>query len=459
MAFPNSSHLPLSNCLHLFHLNINSLYNLNKLTELTSLAQNGNHYLHVLGITESRLNQHISDQDIGIPDYNIHRRDQTRTQETGIAAYVHDTIRAVRRADLEVASVECLWLEIAFEHSKSLLFGCLYRHPQSRSPWFANFTEMMEKVWSLSLEIVLMGDFNLDFPHCSKAWEDTYTMFNLVQLVSVPTRVTSSSSTCLDHIYVNNVDSVKEISVPICGLSDHYPVCCSWSRKGVRIPRKHHITVSFRSFRHFVPGLFLADLASFSFQNVFSTTDPEMALQIWLDTYLERLNAHAPVRKRRVKSAFLPKWITPEYIHLRKCRDIFKRIGDMVNYRVMRNQAQYCLRNAKMEFISNLLTDKNNTKQIWEAINTAQNKKKKSSISVPSCLSADSFAHHFESLSVASTSSVLPDFSDLRHFVDTRSGGVLLPPLPFLSTFEVFSIISSLPKKSLLGLIGLAQTF
>ena len=48
--------------------------------------------------------------------------------------------------------------------------------------------------------------------------------FNLV-----PTCVTKTTQT-LHHIYVTRPDYIKEIQVPIIGLSDHYPVCLRYGK-------------------------------------------------------------------------------------------------------------------------------------------------------------------------------------------------------------------------------------
>ena len=70
--------------------------------------------LYIFGITESRLDSRISDQDINVPNYCISRKDSIAIGQTGIAVYIHNSIADIthRRQDLESDLVECIWLEV-----------------------------------------------------------------------------------------------------------------------------------------------------------------------------------------------------------------------------------------------------------------------------------------------------------------------------------------------------------
>ena len=63
---------------------------------------------NIFGITESRLDSRISDQDINIPNYCISKKDSIVIGQTGIAVYIHNSIADIthRRQDLESDLVE-----------------------------------------------------------------------------------------------------------------------------------------------------------------------------------------------------------------------------------------------------------------------------------------------------------------------------------------------------------------
>lgn len=63
--------------------------------------------------------------------------------------------------------------------------------------------------------------------------------FNLHQPIDKPTRTTAGSETLIDHIYVTTKHSIVEVCYPVCGCSEHFPVCITWfkKKKGVKVPK------------------------------------------------------------------------------------------------------------------------------------------------------------------------------------------------------------------------------
>ena len=79
----------------------------------------------------------------------------------GIIVYVNDTLKAVRRLELEKCDIETLWLEICFPKARSLLTCYVYIPPSSPMTWFAQFEAQLEVASSLNCDITLLGDFNI----------------------------------------------------------------------------------------------------------------------------------------------------------------------------------------------------------------------------------------------------------------------------------------------------------
>ena len=88
-----------------------------------------------------------------------------------------------------------------YKKTSPFLVGFLYRNPSEPANWTDKFVSMMDVVWLESKEIIFMGDFNIDLSKTNKPWTDVFSLFNLSQTVSSPTRVTPSSKTLIDHIY------------------------------------------------------------------------------------------------------------------------------------------------------------------------------------------------------------------------------------------------------------------
>ena len=97
------------------HQNVYHLHN--KVLDLSVFLNQSAPSYNLFGVTESRLDFRISDQEVNIPDYRIQRKDSTAVGQTGIAVYIHDSIADIthRRHDLESDCVECIWLELTLQ--------------------------------------------------------------------------------------------------------------------------------------------------------------------------------------------------------------------------------------------------------------------------------------------------------------------------------------------------------
>ena len=58
---------------------------------------------------------------------------------------------------------ESLWVEIKNQKSKTIMCGCMYRHPNTDVLTFLKYIEStISKIDSNKYQIFLMGDFNID---------------------------------------------------------------------------------------------------------------------------------------------------------------------------------------------------------------------------------------------------------------------------------------------------------
>ena len=115
---------------------------------------------------------------------------------------------------------------------------------------FTFFYDLMDSVWLLVKEILLLGDFNIDllnFNHSN--WQRISRNYNLYQCITLPTRITHSSRTLIDQIYSSNPSSLVEMCIPCIDVSDHYVTCVTWSKKNFKIPRRQHTSITFWSFK------------------------------------------------------------------------------------------------------------------------------------------------------------------------------------------------------------------
>ena len=62
-----------------------------------------------------------------------------------------------------MSNIETIWSEITLPNSKPFLSCTAYRPPDSKSSWIDLFEEELSAAQSTGLEIILMGDINIDF--------------------------------------------------------------------------------------------------------------------------------------------------------------------------------------------------------------------------------------------------------------------------------------------------------
>ena len=157
----------------------------------------------------------------------------------------------------------------------------------------------MDRVQGCNLNVVLLGDFNIDMQKSNPAWDSTISLFGLNQMITSPTRITPHSSTLIDHIYTSDTSIVSNILVPATGISDHFPVCCTLSVKTVKPVLNVHSSIVYRCFKQFDARAFLMDLHVVPFKNVDNFSDPYVALSHWIDLFLDVINKHAPLKKEK----------------------------------------------------------------------------------------------------------------------------------------------------------------
>ena len=91
-------------------------------------------------------------------------------------------------------------------------------------------------------------------PSYVKCYYEFCIFFGLKQLIEVPARTATSSSTVIDHISVSYLERATQCRVIGISLSDHQLVYST--RKISGINRGSQKQIQFHSFEHYTAGLF-----------------------------------------------------------------------------------------------------------------------------------------------------------------------------------------------------------
>ncbi|CAB4024977.1 Hypothetical predicted protein [Paramuricea clavata] len=311
-------------------------------------------------------------KDIQIDGYKLASRlDRVRDTWGGVAMLVKEHIPFDERIDLRNDNLEAIWIEITYPNSSPILVATIFRPPKSPVLWYEHFIDMCENAYCEEKEVIIMSDINIDFlkPNSiPKQWVDIIESYNLTQLIKVPTRVTNSSKTCIDHIYFTNPEHVRATKVATISISDHFPVCYSRSRNSVTRIHKHS-SIKYRSYKNFNQSAFLEDLTLVPWNVFESFDDPNDALDCWEKLFLEVVEKHPPLKKRRVKKPKQPEWLTEEMLKAMNTRDKFAQLNDDRNRKLWRNKANNLVRNGKTTYYRQLIENNiGNSKKLWNLI-------------------------------------------------------------------------------------------
>ena len=161
------------------------------------------------------------------------------------------------------------------------------------------------------------------------------------------------------------------------GISDHSLI---YAVRRLSIPRQNPRILEKRCFKDFEDDLFVADLGNQPWNSISLIDDPNDMLHIWSRLFLEVLDKHAPIRRKRVRNAVSP-WLSPHIKRLMFERDVLKKRAitgqspnKWENYQQARNEVNRTIRKAKRNFFTSHLKDSHgDVKGTWKSKNAMIN--------------------------------------------------------------------------------------
>ena len=91
-----------------------------------------------------------------------------------------------------------------------MFIGTVYRKPNATMSFFNVFEEVIDKVMSISNNVMIIGDFNCNMitnNSLSKKVKELCSTTNMKQLITEPTRITPHSKSLIDLILTSHTIS------------------------------------------------------------------------------------------------------------------------------------------------------------------------------------------------------------------------------------------------------------
>lgn len=370
------------------HLNIQSLpAKIDKLKLLISELRDKHIELDFIMLCETFLKDAISHQ-FNIPGYNLVCTNRSNKTRGGVAIYVNSKFNFTKRDDLAInihGTFESVFIEIQSDKFKAVV-GEIYRVPNTNQVNTINMYEtIIKKLQYYKHNIIIGTDQNMDYIKIDKQpnTENLLGVFlsnGLIPTITKPTRITHSTATLIDNLYITTENKSNIHSAILClDISDHLPVLLCVGRKTRSnkaeplIIRKRHLTSSIMKNIATVVRetnwLYLENMNTDHAYTEFSNT---------LDTII---NNAAPEKEIKISSKFVIRdpWVTRGLIaSSRTLNKLYrKKMGKdkknlhyekFINYRNMYNKLK---RLTKQKYYDDLLSKyQHNIRKTWGIINS-----------------------------------------------------------------------------------------
>ena len=124
--------------------------------------------------------------------------------------------------------------------------------------------------------------------------------FFMTEIIRDPTRITSTTSSLLDHILRNAEKKISQKGVIDVGLSDHLLIYCT--RKILRAKANMHNQVKVRSLKTYTPERFVEELKKINFLNYNIFSDINAAYSDLVEKITTVIDKVAPYKEVRIKN-------------------------------------------------------------------------------------------------------------------------------------------------------------
>ena len=214
---------------------------------------------------------------------------------------------------------------------------------------------------------------------------------DFTQLIKECTRITNTSETLIDLIFVNNEHRFVKSGVILSSISDHSLVFCILK---VGVTKAKPRIIEFRSYKSYNANTFIEDLNNVPWHVVQNEDNVDDAILTWNKLFLEVADSHAPIKRRRVKGIH-PPWMTQAISEGMRSRDyhndkaiktrssyhwhMFKQQRNYVNNEIKTSKSNY--------YVRQIEESKGGGNKVWKAVNEAASRKCKSSN--PTCIVSD----------------------------------------------------------------------
>jgi hypothetical protein len=229
----------------------------------------------------------------------------------GLASKPHPSVnKLVIEKDIELTAIDLNY------NNTHYTIVCVYRSPSGNFKTFLdNIESLLSSLTKTKNTIIIVGDFNVNFSYnCKNAaiLIDIFKSYGLSMKITGPTRITNTSSNCIDNIFTS--DDTDFASSIDAGLSDHSVQLLYVISLIKPKPINKNLFVNKRSFSKQQIDEFCIHLSSTSWQSILDKNNVNEMFDEFLNIFNKIFNIAFPLKKRRIRNQInlTNEWYTPE---------------------------------------------------------------------------------------------------------------------------------------------------
>ena len=341
------------------------------------------------------------------------------------------------------STFESLFVTIA---NLNLTIGVIYSTPDSdKWEFFEYFELVLERLKESNESFALLGDFNINIlsyvsDPIAKYFVNAIFENGCIPLITKPTRVTQSSSSCIDNIITNTFFSHLVSGPIIDDISDHFPVFYAFPSSQPNPTNRITFDKVFRDYSKDNIDKLNSNLSTIDWCEVLCDSDPSSASIALKNIIDDEIDKTCPFTTKTCRSKNIPRqpWFSAGLkVSQKKKKKLYKKSLKNVDraafYRKYRNLYNLLIKRAKQNYYSERLTNStHNMKATWTILKEVISKSK-STLSTPNSITV----HNENNLSTSldSTEQIADYFNNYFSSIGERISSHI-PDCPNSSPFD-----------------------
>lgn len=348
--------------LKIVYFNIRSLRN--KLYDLEIIVNSFTILPDIIILTEIWIKPSENDK-YNLANYKSFFVNRTTTQSGGVCIFVKNELST--NEIISEDSLETSWLGIKIMKHNLNIFG-IYRSPSSNQE---QFLQKFENILSNNSKNIIIGDFNLDLlkqnttntKYLEIIENYGHTILNKINK-NHPTRLTSSTSTIIDHIITDCFKFSYQLTLSDSSISDHKQITLNVT------------TTQPINRRQMMTEQTIINYEKIIATNVLSNLQPNN-MDAFVSSLQNIIKENTKTIKLRNKYTKRKIWMTTEILLMVKRRDKLYKLKvlhcfnlDIVHqFKKIKIKIQHLIADVKLSHYNAFFIDnKNNPKKMWSGI-------------------------------------------------------------------------------------------